>query len=67
MGARIRTFTIHTIKETLTEDNVSRLEELKQQLQGKLSTLRKIGAEFLSICDLEDIEREIMDPEAKTN
>ena len=47
--------------ETLTEENVSRLEVLKQQLQGKLSTLQKIGAEFLTICDLKDIEREIME------
>ena len=47
--------------ETLTEENVSRLEVLKQQLQGKLSTLQKIGAEFLTICDLKDIESEIME------
>ena len=47
--------------ETLTEENVSRLEVLKQQLQGKLSTLQKIGAEFLTMCDLKDIEREIME------
>ena len=42
--------------ETLTKENVSRLEVLKQQLQGKLSTLQKIGAEFLTICDLKGIE-----------
>ena len=47
--------------ETPTEENVSRLEVLKQQLQGKLSTLQKIGAEFPAICDLQDIEREIVD------
>ena len=47
--------------ETLTEENISRLQVLKQQLQGKLSTLQKIGAEFLTICDLKDIEREIME------
>ena len=47
--------------ETLTEENVSRLEVLKQQLQGKLSTLQNIGAEFLTICDLKDIEREIVE------
>ena len=47
--------------ETLTEENVSPLEVLKQQLQGKLSTLQNIGAEFLTICDLKDIEREIVE------
>ena len=49
--------------ETLTEENVSRFEVLKQQLQGKLSTLQKIGVEFLTMCDLkesDDVETKII-------
>ena len=34
----------------ISEENVSRLEILDQQLRSKLSTLKDLGQEFLAIC-----------------
>ena len=47
----------------ITEENISRLHILDQQLRSKLSTLRQLGQEFLSICDVKDIEHEIIESE----
>ena len=47
----------------ISEENVSRLEILDQQLRSKLSTLKDLGQEFLAICDVKDIEQAIMESE----
>ncbi len=47
----------------ITEENISRLHTLDQQLRSKLSTLKQLGQEFLSICDVKDIEHEIIESE----
>ena len=48
----------------ISEENVSRLEILDQQLRSKLSTLKDLGQEFLAICDVTDhIEQAIMKSE----
>ena len=47
----------------ISEENVSWLEILDQQLRSKLSTLKDLGQEFLAICDVKDIEQAIMESE----
>ena len=58
---------VHEVEETLTgtapEEKVGRLNVIVEQLQTKLSVLRKLDDDILGLCDVKDIEHEIEEAE----
>ena len=55
------------VEETLAgpepAEKISRLRVIVEQLQTKLSVLRKLDDEILALCDVKDIEYEIEESE----
>ena len=51
------------IGDTVLEEKVGRLKVIVEQLQTKLSVLRKFDYDLLGVCDVKDIEHEIKESE----